>query len=234
MANSSSPRTEIYDMIKNEDLHSLLDKAALLHGHYCPGLALGVKASYTALKKIDAKPEGMEEVIAIVETNNCSTDGVQLVTGCSFGNNSLIFKDLGKNAVTLTKRDAKGIRIVTKKDAGKQWYDEFPKYRELFEKVVIERNAIEDEKKRFSEFGEKVSHHIMDIESEKLFKVEKTGVEIPDYAPIHESLTCENCGESVMSTRTVKDDGETLCLLCGGEEFFELDGYGINCKCDKR
>jgi len=234
MAKSSSSRTEIYDMIKNEDLHSLLDKAALLHGHYCPGLALGVKASYAALKKTDARPEGMEEVIAIVETNNCSADGVQLVTGCTFGNNSLIFKDLGKTAVTLTKRDAKGIRLVTKQDAGDQWYDEFPMYRELFEKVVIERNATEEEKKRFSELGKKVSHHIMDIESEKLFKIEETSVEIPDYAPIHESLTCENCGESVMSTRTVKYDGKTLCLLCGSEEFFELDGHGIKVRGDKK
>jgi len=120
MAKSGSPRTEIWNMIEDEDLHSLLDKAAILHGHYCPGLALGVKASYTALKEIDAKPEGMEEILAIVETNNCSSDGIQLITGCSFGNNSLIFRDLGKTAVTLTKRDGEGIRLVTRQDAGVQ------------------------------------------------------------------------------------------------------------------
>jgi len=234
MEEKGSPRAEIWNLIDDEDLHSLLDKAALFHGHYCPGLALGVKASYTALKEIDAKPEGMEEVLAIVETNNCSTDGVQLVTGCSFGNNSLIFRDLGKTAVTLVKRDGKGIRLVMKQDAGEQWYYEFPKYRELFEKVVSERNATEEEKKRFSELGKKVSHHIMDIESEKIFKIKETSFELPDYAPIHESLTCENCGESVMSTRTVKDDRETLCLLCGGEEFFELDGHGIKVRDDKK
>ena len=54
----------------------------------------------------------MEELIAIVETNNCFSDGVQVVTGCTFGNNGLIYKDLGKTAVTVAKRDGTAIRIV--------------------------------------------------------------------------------------------------------------------------
>ncbi len=230
MAESSPPRRKILDMIEKEDLHPLLDEAAVLHGHYCPGLALGVKASYIAIKKMDVEPEGMEEVLAIVETNNCSTDGVQMVTGCSFGNNSLIFRDLGKTAVTLTKRNGEGFRLIPKKDAGEQWNEEFPEYQELFEKVISEREAAEEERERFAELGKKVSHHIMDIESDELFKIENKSVEIPDHAPIHESLTCDLCGESVMSTRTVKEDGKTLCLICGGEDFFELDGFGIDCK----
>ncbi|TDA26121.1 MAG: hypothetical protein DSO01_06175 [Archaeoglobi archaeon] len=41
-----------------------------------------------------------EEILAIVECNNCLTDGVQVATGCTLGNNSLIYLDLGKNALT--------------------------------------------------------------------------------------------------------------------------------------
>ncbi len=232
MAKSDSPRTEIYSLIKIGDLHTLLDKAALLHGHYCPGLAFGVKSSYTAIKKMDIESEGMEEILAVVETNNCSTDGVQIVTGCSFGNNSLIFKDLGKTAVTFTKRNGEGLRIIPKKDARYRWNSEFPEYQELFEKVVTEREATEKQKNKFSELGKKVSHHIMDINSDELFKIENKSVEIPGYAPIHESYTCDRCGESVMSTRTVKEDGEILCLLCGDKEYFELDGHGIKVRGD--
>ncbi|MCL4502615.1 MAG: FmdE family protein [Deltaproteobacteria bacterium] len=40
-------------------------------------------------------------MVAIVECNNCFTDGIQAVTGCTFGNNALIFQDLGKTAVTV-------------------------------------------------------------------------------------------------------------------------------------
>lgn len=71
-----------------------------------------MKAGYLAITELDVKGTGMEEVIAIVETNNCFSDGVQIVTGCSFGNNALIYKDVGKTAVTVAKRDGSAIRIA--------------------------------------------------------------------------------------------------------------------------
>ena len=59
----------------------------------------------------------MEEVVAIVECNNCFTDGIQVVTGCTFGNNALIYKDLGKTAVTVARRlDGAGVRLVVHTD----------------------------------------------------------------------------------------------------------------------
>ena len=56
-----------------------------LHGHFCPFLAIGVKAAARAVKELGISSTGMEEVVAIVETNNCFSDGVQFVTGCSLG-----------------------------------------------------------------------------------------------------------------------------------------------------
>lgn len=227
-------REEIWSLIKEEGHNSLLDKGAVLHGHYCPGLALGVKAASEAMKKLGKKSKGVEDVIAIVETNNCLSDGVQVVTGCSFGNNSLVFKDLGKTAVTVAERDEdEGVRFVAKPDLQRTWSEDFPGYRELFEKVVKERKGSDEEKNELSKLGEEVSHHIVELPTEDLFKIETVKVEFPDYAPIHESYICDRCDEKVMSTRTVKKEGETFCLLCGGEEFFELDGCGINCKGDK-
>jgi len=234
MGSKTDPREEISCMIKEEDHTGLLDESAVLHGHHCPGLALGVKAASEAMKRLDKKSTGMEDVIAFVETNNCLSDGVQFVTGCSFGNNSLVFKDLGKTAVTVAERGKKeGLRFVAKPDLHKRWSEDFPVYKELFEKVVKERDSSEEDKKKFSKLGEEVSHHLVKLPAEELFTIKTVEVEFPDHAPIHESYTCEACGESVMSTRTVKKDGKTFCLLCNGEDFFELDGYGINCKGEK-
>ncbi len=229
MDNHKSPRDEIWDIIEEDDLDTLLDKAAVLHGHYCPGLATGVKAAHTAVKKMGVEPEGMEDVLAIMETNNCASDGVQFVTGCTFGNNSLIFRDLGKTAVTLAKRDGEGIRFVSKPDAGDEWSDEFPEYQELFDKVVTDREATEEDEERFSKLAKKVSHHVVNLPAEDLFKIEDVEVDIPEYAPIHDSHICDNCGESVMATRTVEQDGVTLCLECADSDYRELTGFGIIC-----
>ena len=73
---------------------------------------MGVKASARAVRELRVASKGMEEVVAIIETNNCFSDGVQMVTGCSFGNNALIYRDYGKTAVTLAKRTGEALRVA--------------------------------------------------------------------------------------------------------------------------
>jgi len=98
-------RFEVEKKLEENDLSGLLHLTALLHGHHCVGSALGVIAGHYAMKKLNVTENtGMEHVIAIVETNNCFSDGIQMVTGCSFGNNSLVFRDYGKTAFSLVTR----------------------------------------------------------------------------------------------------------------------------------
>ena len=86
-------RAGIGRLIEAGDLQGLLYKAGELHGHLCGHMAYGVNAGYIAMRELSLKSQGMEEVIAIIETNNCFSDGVQMVTGCSFGNNALMYRD---------------------------------------------------------------------------------------------------------------------------------------------
>lgn len=80
---------------------------------------------------MDVKSTGMEEVIAIVETNNCFNDGTQVITGCSFGNNALIYKDVGKTEVTVAKRDGSDIRTALDSDFEDSCEEEYPEAYEL-------------------------------------------------------------------------------------------------------
>ncbi|MGD2148734.1 MAG: FmdE family protein, partial [Anaerolineae bacterium] len=60
-----NPREPIEAMIREGDLEGLLKKAGELHGHFCPYVALGVRAGYTALTALGIEHNlGMEEVIA--------------------------------------------------------------------------------------------------------------------------------------------------------------------------
>ena len=84
----------------------------------------------------------MEEVVAIVECNNCFTDGIQVVTGCTFGNNALIYKDLGKTAVTVARRhDGAAVRLVVQPDFRERMFGRYPAAGPLFEKVVVQRQG---------------------------------------------------------------------------------------------
>ncbi len=117
MHDHAQARRPIENMIANGDLEGLLRLAETLHGHLCPFVSLGVKAGQYAMAHLQRHNTGMEEIVAIVECNNCFTDGVQIVTGCTFGNNALIFRDLGKTAVTVAVRDSgEAIRLVVTPD----------------------------------------------------------------------------------------------------------------------
>jgi len=77
------------------------------HGHWCPGLAVGIRAAEWALREMGRAAD--EEIVAVVETDMCGVDAIQFLTGCTFGKGNLIHRDWGKNAFSFyRRRDGKG------------------------------------------------------------------------------------------------------------------------------
>jgi len=76
----------------------LVEATVAFHGHWCPGLALGIRASELALR--DFGKAGDEEIVAVVETDMCGVDAIQFLTGCTFGKGNLIHRDYGKKAIS--------------------------------------------------------------------------------------------------------------------------------------
>jgi tRNA-Thr(GGU) m(6)t(6)A37 methyltransferase TsaA len=225
----TGPRKDILANILAKDTEKLLLKAGQMHGHFCPGLAMGVMAATHAMNALRVNDsDGLEDLIAITETNNCLCDGIQFVTGCTLGNNALILKDLGKTAFTLTRRDGKGIRISTRAEAKEFMHQEKQAFTEEYQKLVGKNERSEENKNNFKLTGIQAALHTLNLDFEKMFKVEWVKVEIPEYAPSHPSLICTKCGESVMSTRVMEKDGQTFCLECGNGKFNSLDGHGIH------
>ena len=223
----ANPRSEINVLNRKGDLKTLLLKAGEIHGHYCPALSFGVLAGNYALKELGVHSEGMEELIAIIETNNCFSDGIQVVTGCSFGNNSLIYRDYGKTAVTLTRRQEEGLRIIQKPDVWENLGKKYPESDELFEKIVVNRGGTDEDKRRFMKINREMSFDVLEADFETLFEVKKVQLEVPAYAPIFDNMICSNCGESIMASRAVEKDSKHFCIPCAGSEYYELDGSGI-------
>lgn len=222
-----APREALEKAIREGDLETLLRKAGELHGHFCSYLAYGVKAGYLAVKELGIKNMGMEEVVAIVETNNCFSDGIQIVTGCTFGNNSLIFKDVGKTAATIAKRDGEAVRIVLDPAYEESVKDEYREANELWEKIVVRRiEATRKEQERMMELFAEMAFKELRKPAEKMFRITKMRIELPDYAPIFESAVCSICGEKTY--KPLIRDGKPVCVECAGDAYFLLDGAGIH------
>ena len=224
------PRERIKRLLKEGQLKELLVQAAGLHGHYCPGLAFGVKAGYAGLKRLGFENTGMEELAAIVECNNCFVDGVQMTTGCSLGNNALVYKDLGKTAVTIVSRKAKSaVRIVLKPHG---WESENATEREkeaadLFRRVVKERQYDPDASRRMKELFRDLSFETVEKPEEELFDILEVAPEFPEYAPIVDSAVCSVCGEEFMETKGSVAAVKPVCMHCAKADCLAVLGRGI-------
>jgi formylmethanofuran dehydrogenase subunit E len=231
MHEHASARQTVEQMIRSHDLEGLLRQAEIIHGHRCPMLALGVKAGRYAVDYLKMANTGLEEVVAVVECNNCFTDGIQVVTGCTFGNSSLIFKDLGKTAVTVARRrDGAAVRLCVRADFREQMFARYPAAGPLFEKVVLEGRGTEEDRHRFQHLWQAVARReLLEVPLEEQFLIQKLTITLPPLARRLATVTCALCGEGVMEPRLRVKDGQMVCLACAGEEHYVLTGQGIGC-----
>jgi formylmethanofuran dehydrogenase subunit E len=226
-----NPRANFIEAMEERDLRRCLVKTAEIHGHYCPGSALGVMASMYGLSLLgDAVTcsDGLENLMAIVEINACFADGVQAVSGCTLGNNALIYRDLGKHAVTLAIRgNDTGVRVCARPDFHETIGCLVPEFYPLMEKVIKNEVHTEEDDKLFKDAARKAAFTIIKQDFEKLFSTEKVFADLPGYAPIVDSIICQNCSEQLMSTKATTDG---TCLLCAGEQYFQVEGRGVTSK----
>ena len=219
-------------LVQQEDLEGLLSMAADFHGHTCPYLALGVRTSALAMRALGVGRAGVQEsvaesLLAVVECNNCFTDGVQVATGCTLGNNSLVYLDLGKTALSLVRRSTwEGVRICVD-DEELQGESFPPEASELFDKVVRRRCGTPEDAARLEELWQEAGLRVLAL-PDSFFDVRPIRVEPIEQAPIFSSKRCAACRELAMETRVAScADGKAYCLRCAGEPFHALIGRGI-------
>ncbi len=168
-----------------------IEDTIAFHGHSCPGLAIGIRASELALNRLDFGPEA--DMVCVVETDMCGVDGIQFLTGCTFGKGNLIHKDFGKAGFTFFDRNKSlGFRALFQDDAV----------------PAVEPAAGVSEKRP----GPGPSW----MRLRDLFTVSPVNSPPVRPARILASMTCQECGEKVMESRIRRYAGQDLCIPCFG------------------
>ncbi|NPV06778.1 MAG: formylmethanofuran dehydrogenase [Anaerolineae bacterium] len=190
-----------------------VERAVAFHGHLCPGVITGVRAAQIALRELGGRAED-EELVAIVECDNCAVDAIQELTGCTFGKGNLIYRDYGKTAFTFVRRsDGKAIRVASKPRRAEPPSEE---YLALREKINAD-TATEAERDRFGQLHRERAMRLLELPEEEVFTVREVDTPLPRRAQLRQSVVCSRCGEPVMETRARLLEGEVLCLPCFGE-----------------
>ena len=186
------------------------EEVVKFHGHSCMGLATGYRVAEAALKALDNDRDIDEEIVAVVENDNCSIDAIQYVTGCTFGKGNLIFYDYGKPVYTFARRsNQKAVRIVAK------GLDD-NKYRELADlrQKISSGEFTAEEQERFKQLSSEAMQQLLSEPLDNVVDVLEITYNIPEKARIFNSITCNSCGEKVMEPRARVENGEIVCIPC--------------------
>ena len=182
--------------MENQDL---LERAIAFHGHFCPGLLIGYRASLIGLRELGVERAQDEELVAIVETDACGVDAVQLLTGCTLGKGNLILRDWGKQVFTFGRRsDGRMMRValrygVTSREEDKDLPD-------------VERR-------------QRTRDRMQTMSDEELYDVRWVDTPLPGPARLFKTVRCSQCGEGVMEARAHLRDGQPVCPECYGEVY---------------
>lgn len=108
-----SPRIDITGNILSNDTDALLLQAGVLHGHICPGLAIGVMAATRVMQQLHDEKENAGDYKLTTNMKNCPVDGFLFVTGCTPGTGRFIRSEdkTGGDFLLLTNAAGKGWRI---------------------------------------------------------------------------------------------------------------------------
>ncbi len=185
--------TKRFNIFENER-----DGLISFHGHFCGGLAIGMRA--VALAQDILKYQDKKDLTVITETDMCGVDAIQYLCSCTYGKGNLIHKDYGKNAFTFYDHaQKKAVRIIMKAEIS-----------EIIEKVK-ESATISD---LINLFDEDKKNPIFLVDDDELFDYKEIEYSPPRKAEVLQSFKCDNCNEKMMESRARHYAGKTLCTPC--------------------
>lgn len=187
----------------------IIEQTISFHGHYCPGLSIGIRAAELAIRELGNPTE--IEMVAVTETDMCGVDAIQFLTSCTYGKGNLMHRDIGKMAFSFfDRKSGKGFRALLNPEIRADMDEEFG---DLMRKTK-NGTATKDNVQRMKELREILKKKFMKANLDQMFLIKAPEFELPKPARVLESQKCQSCGESVMESRTRRFDGKTLCIPC--------------------
>jgi len=167
------------------------------HGHKCPAMPNGLRVGAAAMNKLGAERSKDGQLLAILELGEdhcatCFADGIQVITGCTFGKGNIKKLHYGKWGLTLVdKKTKKAVRVTPKAEAmmSNKKTEFFTKYRML----GIPASEVPDE------VVEPLVVKVMNAPEEMIMTISEVfDYELPEKKDCFAGFVCDICGEMVV------------------------------------
>lgn len=188
-------------------IQSLLELSSSRHDHLCPRQVLGVRIGLLAVKSfgLAVGENPRKRLLAILESDGCFADGVEVATGCTIGHRTLRLEDYGKIAATFVNTlTGHALRIAPRLDIRQRALD-----------------CATGEERRY--FAQLQAYQVMP--DDELLSVQEVHLRTPLEQIISRPgvrIPCEVCGEEIINEREVYKEGLTLCRACADESYYTL------------
>ena len=145
---AENPRIDIERCIRSTNREDLLYKAGQLHGHICPGIAMGVLCGAEVMKMIFEKNEDPFDYTLTAEQPNCVLDGLMFVTGFTPGKRKLLLEPGDNMKYKIVNKEGKGW-LIRSSDHNREYVnlnlpDEMPKLERSLKVLHLDFNKIFD------------------------------------------------------------------------------------------
>ncbi len=198
------------------DPKEFLKAGQQLHGHKCPAMPLGLRAGAAAMNALGVDRAADGQLVALVELGDnhcahCFADGIQMITGCTFGKGNIKQLGYGKFGLTLVEKSTgRSVRVVPRADA-QGATKQTPFFKEYREKGIPASKVP-------IEVVQPLIDQVMAAPEDKILKVsEITPHELPKPVESFASFTCEHCGDMVVERYGRVVGSQKVCIPCHEE-----------------
>ncbi|MHA1889865.1 MAG: FmdE family protein [Promethearchaeota archaeon] len=196
------------------DPKDYLEFGLKFHGHKCPAMPLGLKMASVAMNILEVSKSQASELFAIVDLGehhcaNCLADGIQVITGCTFGKGNIKRSMKGKFSMTLIDRQNKrGVKVTPFGSWLKKAFDS---------PFMAERQNGKAPQEIDESIVAPLIKKVLEMPANEQFKVEiikDISVKIPLH--IWDKRLCDKCGELTVAEYGYYINGQFSCADCAG------------------
>jgi len=183
------------------------------HGHKCPAMPNGLRVGAAAMNALGVNRTGDSALVAMLDLGEdhcatCFADGVQVITGCTFGKGNIKKTHKGKWALTLIdKKSSKAVRVTPKAKvmlANKET-EFFKEYREK----GVPPTQVPDE------VVEPLVQKVMGAPAEMIMDISDVfDFDWNDPPHSFDGFVCDDCGEMVVEKYGRIKGDKHVCIDC--------------------
>ncbi|GAB6164688.1 FmdE family protein [Thermostilla marina] len=195
------------------DPKAYLEAGMAFHGHKCPAMPMGLRVGAAAMNKLGVDRAKDGQLVALIEIGDdhcatCFADGVQMITGCTFGKGNIKKLHYGKWGVTLIdKKTGRAVRVSPRAEAmaANKKTPFFQEYR----MKGVPASQVPDE------VAQPLVEKVMSAPEEQIMLVGEV-FEYHWQDPPHsfESFVCDLCGEMVVEPYGRLLGDKKVCIPC--------------------